>query len=348
MWITRNGGPLFNKGLSSASITSEYPLHADIARFFVNRGRNFGLSVDILSSTFERTYEIATSGEVLLFGGGKDSRLLLGSLLETERRVRPIGANGREWGGDLEDLLYYEAPNSSMPNRIVPGIMLRPSIIYHGSGLGEVHLTSPWQQYYDISSPIALKETSDLFATIGWDIKFQAPQSVLPYNITQNILAERYPSLYRNQKSVRRNGMSDKNLHISLIKKYHGISHESHCDMNTFKALLERFVSRSLGQELAAEGKRFGYLGHREVIELEMRTLISRLSKKGYLEDMSPSLPIDQWDADWIDYIHLYVNPSVDSDLLAIYRDYADVFCPTMSTNNLPRSLAKLIAYASH
>jgi hypothetical protein len=340
MWITRNGGPLFKSKYSSAVITSDFPLHSKLVDFFVNRARNFGLKIDVSGQLFDRTYDVTTSGSLLLFGGGKDSRLLLGTLAELGHNVTPISANGFEWASGVKNSLTYKTNNFSMADRIVPALMLRPSTIYHGSGLGEVHLTLPWQQYYDISSPNALIETASLLKGIGWDVKFEAPQSVLPYNVTQNILARRYPTLYQDQLSVRRNEHSDKNLHISLIKKYHHLSHANHCDDDTFDFLLKNFLSKHLDFESSGSEYDYGFHGSREIIELEMRALISRLIQNGTLDALP--MPIDVWNAKWIDYIHLYVYSCLDSDLLSIYKQYADVLDVKVLGSTLPQSLSIL------
>jgi hypothetical protein len=101
----------------------------------------------------------------------------------------------------------------------MPALMAGGRHFYFGSGLGEVHLQTPWQQYYDWGSPAALAEFSRLLASLGVEMHAHAPAAMLPYNLIQRILFERYPALYAHQRSVARDEPSDKNLHVSLCEE---------------------------------------------------------------------------------------------------------------------------------
>jgi hypothetical protein len=334
MWLSRNGGPLFNKPITCARVRAEYPLHSRIARFFEARATAFGLRMQVDGPEFERSYDVRTQGEMLLFGGGKDSRLLLGALREIGRDPGIISARGGEYARDLPEALCFEPLNFSMPNRIVPALMLCPRIVYQGCGLGEVHHHSPWQQHFDISAPEALRATSELLQSLGFDITLTGPQGVLPYNVTQNILLRRYPALAAGQISVTPHKASDKNLQVTLLKRYHGFGAEDHCSAALFDQMLAPFVQKALDLSVPP----FGHQANREMVEREMRAIIWRLYGRGELDLPAPLAPQADWDAAWIEYIHAYRDPAVCTDLLGIYRQYADIW-PVARAAELPDCL---------
>lgn len=334
MYLSRNGGPLFGKPVTRARVRAEYPLHAAVAAFFTRRAADFGLDLTIDTPTFERVYDVRTRGDIVLFGGGKDSRLMLGTLRETGRDPRVICARGSTFARDIPGVLSFETHDFAMPNRIVPALMLCPRHVWHGSGLGEVHLNRPWQQYFDISAPPALADTSALLQGLGFDITFHVPQCVLPYNLTQIILARRYPGLYAGQISVTPHATSDKNLHVTLLKLYHGLDPLDHCQPDLLARLLADFIGRAMTPDPAP----FGRHRNREVIEREMRAIILRLHQRGLLNLPAGLAPPDDWDEPWIDHIHAYCNPGVDPALMAIYRKYAEAWPPDRP--GLPQGLA--------
>lgn len=319
MYLSRNGGPLYGKSVTCARVRAAYPLHRAVVDFFVSRARRFGLDIRIESATFDRHYDETSTGDLVLFGGGKDSRLLLGTLREIGADPKVICARGDRYASDLPDTLTYAVPNFSMPARIVPGLMLKPRNLYHGSGLGEVHINQPWQQYFDISAQSALDDMSNLLRNLGFDINLQAPQSILPYNLVQKILSLRYPALAAGQVSVMPQEVSEKNLHVALLKIYHGINADSHCERELLDKMLVKFVVDALGE--GADD--FGLNRHREVIHREMRAIIFRLHRQGRIELPAQLCPLAGWDEPWIDFIHEYCNPAVPDALMAIYREYA-------------------------
>jgi hypothetical protein len=341
MHITRNGGPLYKTEHKRAEVHFEFAASRQVVAHFQKRARQFGLELDVTSSLADVGYEAKSAGSVLLFGGGKDSRLLLGMLRETGHDPAVLCAWGSTYAADLPNVLSVTPISSSMPSRIVPGLMLLPRTIYHGSGLGEVHLSprgEPWHQYFDISSPVALAETSALFKSIGLEIAFEVPLCVLPYNLTQKILAFRYPELYARQVSVRKNERTEKALHLALLKLYHGLSFDDCCDGDCFLELLHNFAREQLA---AAEGD-WGYRGHREIISREMRAIIRRLQERGAIQLQQMTAP-SSWDEPWIDSIHHYANPAVPEEYLAIYREYAESFDPNEAPS-LPESLRRIWA----
>lgn len=333
MFVTRNGGPVFNRHDGPVRVALEYPVPRLAAEFFEDRARDFGLDIEITSPRVDVTYDLKTSGEMVLFGGGKDSRLLLGSLRELGRDPAVACAEGATYARDIEGARVYDTIGFAMPARMVPGMMLLPRIIHHGSGLGEIHQRTPWQQYFDISAPPALARTNRFLAAIGIDTQFVAPQCILPYNLVQAILARRYPELYAGQVSISPGSKDKKNLHVSLLKRYHGLSHDSHCDEPLFRRLLDRFLARNTSGESP-----FEYRESYEVIAREMRAILYRLQARGDLGWLAAPVPA-AWDAGWIDTIHTYAYPGVDPDLLAIYRNHARDF-DVADKATLPAGLA--------
>ena len=143
------------------------------------------------------------------------------------------------------------------------------------------------------------------------------PATVLPYNIIQRILHDRFPDLYRYQVSTRPGSRSEKSLHIALIKMVNGYSFERQCSDEVLGQMLEKFVRHQ-----TAEPADHGYRNRRLTVQREMRAIIWRLRDRPIFAAVRDRIP-DDWDASWIDYIHPYVLPSLDSEYLAIYRDYA-------------------------
>ncbi len=46
-FLTRNGGPLFNKGYDQARIRFEYPIPAVVRDFYVGRAADFGIEITV-------------------------------------------------------------------------------------------------------------------------------------------------------------------------------------------------------------------------------------------------------------------------------------------------------------
>ncbi|MDW3213693.1 MAG: hypothetical protein R8G01_06850 [Ilumatobacteraceae bacterium] len=318
LYLTRNGGPLFQREHDRARIRFDYPVSKVVADFYVRRAAQFGIDIDVRARSID--LELSTGGDeaVLAFGGGKDSRLLLGLARELGSEPRLVTAGASP--ADLPMALVTHSiprPEGMLADRIMPSLMHVPRHLYFGGGLGEAHRETPWQQYYDMASPRALAEWSAMFRELGATIHMHAPCSVLPYNITQRILCERYPELASGQASVRPGARSDKNLHVALLKREHGIAHDDHCDEELLETLLVRFVA---AQE--ANPSDFGYRNARETISREMRAIIWRHRDEPAFGAVRGRVP-PEWDADWIDYVHDYVSPDLDPAYFEIYRQYA-------------------------
>jgi hypothetical protein len=316
MFLTRNGGPLFHTGRDRAVIRFRHPIPRSVRDFYVRRAANFGLDVTVEGDASDPAYELPTEGHVLAFGGGKDSRLILGVLREVGVRPLPVSA-GAEYALDVAEARITEPVSGVLADRVMPALMERGRHFYFGSGLGEAHHETPWHQYFDWGSPRALAELSRLLASLGVDMHAHAPVAMLPYNIIQRILFERYPDLYAHQRSVAKDEPTEKNLHVSLCEIRHGIPFHRHCSESLFLELLDGFVRRQIARPLD-----FGYRNHREVIHREMRAIIHRLRAEPLFSRVRSRVPTS-WEGPWIDYIHPYVAPETPPEFLRISSLYA-------------------------
>ena len=189
-YLTRNGGPLFNKGHDRARIRLDYPASRSVVEFYIERASRFGLQIDVDAPSVDIGLEPIDGTRVLAFGGGKDSRLILGVLRELgiEPQLMTAGSSPADQPGCLITRSIPDA-QGALASRIMPVLMQVPRHLYLGLGLGEAHREMPWQQYYDMASRRALTEWSRMFGSLGVTIDMHTPVSVLPYNITQRILS---------------------------------------------------------------------------------------------------------------------------------------------------------------
>lgn len=332
-YLTRNGGPLFNKGYDRAHIRFEYPVAKVVRDHFVQRAADFGIHIDVEATVTSARLDQPTSGAVLAFGGGKDSRLILEMLRELG--VEPTVMTARDAiSSPLPESLVAEPIHGVLSERIMPSFMALGRRFYFGAGLGEAHHVSPWQQYYDNSSEIGRRQMSVLLSELGVQMEIVTPVLVLPYNLTQRILHDRYPELYAGQTSTTPGDRSDKNLHIALLKLYHDLPGSDAIDAPLFNELLIRFVRNQL-----ADPTGFGYRDHRETIVLEMRAIIWRMREHPTLAAVRNKVPAE-WDGPWIDYIHPYVDPGLDPAFVALYREHASTVDEASSTTPIRRVLA--------
>lgn len=318
LFLTRNGGPLFNRGHDRALIRFDYPVSHAVADFYTRRAASMGIDVEIDADTVDVGFDGTATGPVLAFGGGKDSRLILGLTRELAEEPRLFLA-GERGSADLpQTFVSHSVPKTegTLADRLMPSLMARPRVLYLGGGLGEAHRETPWQQYYDVSSPCALAEWSEMLRALGLPTQLRAPLAILPFNITQRILSERYPELAVGQVSVRPGSRSEKNLHVSLLKYEHGWPFDDHCDASLFRELLEGFVRDQL-----ADPDGFGYRNHRETFNREMRAIIWRHRNEELFATVGADVP-DHWDGPWIDYVHDYVAIEADPGLLEIALQY--------------------------
>lgn len=306
---------LAHKLYGEAVVHFDYPILRKVRDFYIQQAQNVGLRLSIEGETFDCTYELPTRGHILAFGGGKDSRMLLGALREIGRDPLLVTSGTRN-APDLPNALVTLPLNGAIIDRIMPGIMMLGENFYFGSSLAEASLNRPWHQYYAWGAPRALADFSQLLQSLGVNMNAHAPATVLPSNLIQKILHDRYHELYTHQYSVKRNQMIRKNLRVSLGKLQHGISYEEHCSPSIFKALLETFV-----QQQISNPNDFGRHNEREMGDREMRGIIYRHRHLPQFETVRDLIPGD-WQADWIDAIHPYVCDTLDPALLEIFRQY--------------------------
>ncbi len=316
MALTRNGGPLFGARQRSAAIRLRYPTPAVVREFFVRRAHDLGVEVTIESGDASASFDGATAEHVVAFGGGKESRAILGMLRETGHAPLVVSTWARNVA-DLPAALVSDPVAGGIVDRIMPALMRRGSHLYLGGTMGGSHRVTPWHRYYDVSAPAALRETSALLAALGLPTRLHAPLAIAPPNIGQWVLHDRYPELFRHQYSTRDGRPSEKNLHVALCRAHHGIPYHQHCPPELFARLLDRFVTR----ELRAPDD-FGQRREREVISREMRAIIHRHREEPPFAGVRGRIP-DEWAGDWVDMLHSYVDPEPDPAMTAILARYA-------------------------
>ncbi len=315
-FLTRNGGPLFNSAYDQARIRFGFPFPRLVRDYFVQRAADFGIDIEVEAELTEVRLDRPTTGHVLAFGGGKDSRLVLGTLRELG--IEPTLVTAQD--GLVvppPGALVVETIDGALADRLMPAIMQLGRFLYVGNGLGEVHRRDPWQQYFDTGALVARTQLRQLLAQLGVDMEIVAPVSVLPHNIIQRILHDRYPELYAGQTSTHPTDRNDKNLRVALLRLYHGLPHLDAIEPGLFPQLLREFVARQL-----AMPHEHGYRNGNETVELEMRSIIWRTRHHPDLADVSDDIPA-RWEGPWIDYVHDYVDPQLDRRFLDLYRRFA-------------------------
>jgi len=322
MYLTRNGGPLFKTAYDAATIRFRYPVLESVRRFFVQRAANSGLSVTVEADTIDRTYDIPGKGNILAFGGGKESRLLLGLLRELGQTPRLTTGGAENAPPDLPSAEISEPFWGALAERVMPALMSGAGHVYFGGALGEVPLNRPWQQYYDMASPEGQHELSTLCGSLGVDLTLHGPLSVLPSNLVQKVLSARYPDLAAHQQSVLPGRPTEKNLHLSLLKIHHGLAISPHCADVLFRRLLRAFVTDKLSHP-----DDFGFHNFRELFHREMMAIAARRRDHPLLDEVRSRVPAE-WEASWIDGIHTYIDPRIDPSVLEVFRQYANDYVP--------------------
>jgi len=318
-FLTRYGGPAYDRGVDRCEIRFNYPVLDPVARFFERRAANLGFEAVVVADTFERTFDLPTQGRQVALGGGKDSRLLVGLLRELGEAPSVSTAGRANWPPDLPDALRHEPVNGLLSERLMPCLMSGYAELYLGSAIGAASLTVPWHRYYDWSAPPAQGELSDLLKSLGVDLSLYGPTCVLPANLIQKILHRRYPELCAHQRSVAPGARKEKQLHISLMQLLHGMSIADHCPDEVFRSCLSDFMTEALRH---AWGPETSPQAVRRLLRSEMMAMIHRLRDHPLLSEVRDTVPAD-WDTDWIDGVHSYVDRRVGPDMLDIFHQYA-------------------------
>ncbi|HUF70204.1 MAG TPA: hypothetical protein VMM79_16270 [Longimicrobiales bacterium] len=147
--------------------------------FFVRRGADFGLEISVQSDSAEPSFDHSTDGHVLAFGGGKDSRLLLGALRELGRRPLPVTA-GAAYAADIPESRITESISGVLTDRVMPALMSLGREFYFGSGFGDTHRVTPWHQYFDWASASALAGRPRCSAPSEWKRARRRPPACSP------------------------------------------------------------------------------------------------------------------------------------------------------------------------
>ncbi len=313
MALTRQDGPLYGTRHREATIRFGYPIPVQVRDFYLQRAHDLGLEVAIEARTTSATFDGTATGGVLLFGGGKESRVLLGML----REVGPDPVIVSSWARtvpDTPEALVSEPSGIALVDRLMPGLMQRGEQLYVGGTLGGSRRTTPWHRYFDVSSPLAMREMSGLLASVGLPTRMRVPLAIAPPNIGQWVLHDRYPDLFRHQRSTRDGQQTEKNLHVALCRYHHAIPYEQQCPPELFDRLLERFVAREVREADPP--------ADREVISREMRAIVHRHRTEPAFARVRDRIP-DAWAGDWIDHLHPYVDPDTEPELAAILGRYA-------------------------
>lgn len=314
--LTRNGGPLFGTRHRRATIRMACATPVAVRDFFVRRAHDLGLEVTIQGETSHATFDGSARRRVIAFGGGKESRAILGMLRETGDDPVIVSS----WARNVPDLphaLVSDPMGPALIDRVMPALMSRGRDLYLGGTLGGSHRTHPWHRYFDVSAPAPLRETARMLAAVGLPTVLHSPLAIVPPNVGQRVLHDRYPDLYRHQYSTRDGGSSEKNLHVALCKLHHGIGYQRHCPPELFARLLERFVARE-----ATRPDDFGPRSEREVISREMRAIIHRHRGESVFDGVRVRIP-DDWAGDWIDHMHPYVEAEPEPAIVDILAGYA-------------------------
>jgi len=323
LWfLTRIGGPVFGHGIERCEIRFDYPVLDRVARFFEGRAANLGYEAVVTGRTYDDTFDLPTSGRQIPFGGGKDSRTILGLLRELGESPTVSTAGRANWPPDLPGAIHHEPVNGALTERLMPILMSGAAHVYLGGNLNGVAWHSPWHRYYDWASPEAQGGLAGLLRSLGVAISFHCPLGVLPANLTQKVLFDRYPDLFAHQRSVAPNARKEKQLQIALLRLYHGIPIGDGCSDEVFRFCLRQFHTARL-----ANPDDWGPHHCRMVFQREMMALVYRLRDHPLLSEVRDAVPAT-WDASWIDGVHAYVDRRVDPSILEIFREYAPEYVP--------------------
>ena len=314
MYLTRHGGPIF-KHHQKAVIVFDYPIHGSVKDFYTKRAADFGLDVTIEAKVYHGSFKFNTDRHILSLGGGKDSRFIAGMLREQGKNPVFVTA-GKVNARGVEGALTTTPLDPGLTTRIIPALMMLPRYHYMGLVLFSARRVTPWQQYFDIGSPTALKDFSKLLKELGMQTDVISPTCPLATNIIQMMLHRRYPDLAKNQRSVVPGVESEKNLHIALCKMRHGIPFDDHCSAELFKRLLQDFVERNI-----ANPNDFGFHLNRELHIRETRSMICELREHPLFDQVREKIP-ESWHEQWFDYVHSYVMPDLPPEFLDIYYEY--------------------------
>jgi hypothetical protein len=286
--------------------------------FFVQRALGFGYGITVEAPSASLIMEATAQGQVLMFGGGKESRLLLGLIREAGVEPEVVTAMPLR-ATDLPSALISESVHGALVDRLMPGLMRLGTDVFYGGSLGGAHRVTPWQQAYDLGSAENLAGLSKLLRTMGAGSQVHAPLAVLPANLIQRLLHDRHAELFAGQMSTREGARNFKGLSVALLKMLHDLHWRDRFD----EAALPRLVERWVQQQTDAPDDH-GYRDNNLTFDLEMRAVVWRLRDRDELRVVRDRIP-DHWAAAWIDYVHDYVDTTGRSDpgFMRVFRESA-------------------------
>jgi hypothetical protein len=317
MFITRNGGPVFNK-LDEATLVFEYPVVKEVVDLMIDRCKMQGINL-----TVDAPSEImATAQEplwdcVVGFGGGKESSLNCG--ITRELGYSPMMMMGsrrqsvpkRRWNWD--DIVFTNPINKGISDRLVAQLMCG-RVLYHGSCLDDSMKTNPWHQYYDIGCQESWNTMNDMFKSVGVDRSVYTPLECLPCAQIPKILCTRYPDVAEKRKSVDDFSFGEKNMHVSLCEMTGGIDPAFHCKPDMLVDLVNRFIDKYNSEDY---GKRDARLLARD----GMCAMLYYLRDHKYLKPVKDRIK-DEWEREFIHKGHFYKD--VPKEFESIIREYIE------------------------
>jgi hypothetical protein len=320
MFCTLHRGPFINTPYTRGIVRFRYPILEPVRDFYVQRAKDCGIDLVVEADTYEKQFDFPTGGTALSFGGGKESRLVLGMLREFGESPRIVTAFRQNKPPDIGNVRVVEPISGAWAERLMPSMMFGAADVYFGGGLGGASYHEPWHHYYSQLSPQSHGLLSELLQSLGERTSHHSPLCPAPANLIQKMLADRFPQLFDYQNSVPANAASAKNLQVSLLKLYHGIPFKRHCSEGLFRHLLHRFVIRKLHN-----AHDFRPRNRREAVEREMMAIICRRRSHPLIRPLSGYIPA-WWNASWIDHLHSYVNPGADPRFGEVFSEYASEY----------------------
>jgi hypothetical protein len=313
MYITRNGGPVFNK-----VDVFEYPVVLEVRAVIREKCKMQGIKLTIDAPCTTR----ATSAEPLFdcvvgFGGGKESSLNCGVTRELGYSPRMMMGSpnpktpAKRW--NWPDMVWTIPVNKGVTDRLLPQMMCG-RVLYHGSCLDDSMKTKPWHQYYDIGCQESWDTMNAMFKRLGADRTVYTPLECLPCAQVPGILCKRYPEVAAKRKSVENFSRGEKNMHVSLCEMVGGIDPTDHCSPEVLVELVEKFIDRFNAED-------YGKRDARYLARDGMCAMLYHLRDHDYLKPVRGRIK-DEWEREFIHRGHFYKN--VPREFEEIFREYLE------------------------
>ena len=165
-FLTRLSSPALGLEHPVMRIRFTYPIARPLRDFFVRRAHDHGIELEIVTRLCDVADDRPTEGHVLAFGGGKDSRMILGLLRETGVEPTVVTTRGGH-AADIDGRLEVRPVYQTLSDRVMASLMHGGTDLYYGGGLGESQLVDPWHRYYDLAAARPRAELAALLAELG-------------------------------------------------------------------------------------------------------------------------------------------------------------------------------------